>query len=76
MPRAWALALLVEAAAPGTPLVVFATDPTTSAWTLDSDGHWTRSVTAADGTPLRDYQRTLLDAAAARADDGRAESRS
>jgi polyphosphate kinase len=56
-------------------LLAFATDPSTSAWTLDSAGQWTRSVTAADGAPLQDYQETLLAAAAMRADNVRTEQR-
>ncbi|HWC33874.1 MAG TPA: RNA degradosome polyphosphate kinase [Mycobacteriales bacterium] len=48
-------------------LLTFAMDPSTSAWTLDAEGTWTRAVTAPDGTPLRDYQQTLLRAAAKRA---------
>jgi polyphosphate kinase len=56
-------------------LLALATDPATSAWTLDVSGQWTRSVAAPDGTPLRDYQQSLLDAAAMRADDGRPEPR-
>jgi polyphosphate kinase len=43
-----------------------ATDPATSAWTLDRDGAWHREVCTPDGTPLRDYQQTLLLAAADR----------
>jgi polyphosphate kinase len=56
-------------------LLEFATDPTTSAWALDREGRWTRSVTADDGTPLENYQETLLVAAAMRADDDRTEQR-
>jgi polyphosphate kinase len=54
-------------------LLDFATDPTTSAWSLDVQGHWTRAVTAEDGTPLRDYQQTLLNTAARRAEEARTE---
>jgi polyphosphate kinase len=57
-------------------LLAFATDPTTSAWTLDVDGKWTRSVVDPAGAPLRDYQQTLLEAAALRADQSRAEPHS
>ena len=57
-------------------LLDFATNPTTSAWTLDVEGKWTRSVTDPEGMPLRDYQQTLLDAALMRADSLRAESHS
>lgn len=35
-------------------------DPGTASWHLDGDGMWTRHAHAADGTPLRDYQETLI----------------
>jgi polyphosphate kinase len=57
-------------------LLAFATDPTTAGWTLDVEGRWSRSVTGPDGSPLRDYQQTLLDAAALRADKVRPEPHS
>ena len=37
-----------------------ATADTTAAWTLGSDGHWTRQVTAADGSPLQDMQAMMI----------------
>jgi polyphosphate kinase len=55
-------------------LLAFATNPTTAGWTLDVEGHWSRSVTDPEGAPLHDYQQTLLDAAALRADNVRPES--
>ncbi|HVW81406.1 MAG TPA: RNA degradosome polyphosphate kinase [Mycobacteriales bacterium] len=57
-------------------LLAFATDPTTSSWRLDVEGNWTRAVAGADGVPLRDYQQTLLEAAALRADSSRPEPHS
>ncbi|HVT65578.1 MAG TPA: RNA degradosome polyphosphate kinase [Mycobacteriales bacterium] len=54
-------------------LLAFAVDPTTSAWTLDTDASWIRAVVAPDGSPLRDYQQSLLRAAAKRASDTRTE---
>jgi polyphosphate kinase len=44
-------------------LLALAADPATSGWTLDAHGTWTRAATAADGSPLRDYQQSLLRAA-------------
>ena len=41
-------------------LFAFAFDPGTSAWDLHPDGSWIRRTTAVDGTPLRDYQETLI----------------
>jgi len=35
-------------------------DAGTAAWHLDSEGAWTRRAVAADGTPLADYQETLI----------------
>ena len=35
-------------------------DSLTSAWDLDVDGAWHRRLVADDGTPLRDYQETLI----------------
>jgi polyphosphate kinase len=57
-------------------LLAMATDPTTSAWTLDTHGKWSRAVTRPDGAHLHDYQQTLLDAAALRADNVRPETHS
>ncbi len=38
----------------------FALDPGTSSWRLGPDGNWTRMTHAEDGTPLTDYQETLI----------------
>ena len=46
-------------------VLALATDPATSAWTLDQDGTWNRALATAGGSPLRDYQESLLRAAAA-----------
>ncbi|MGN6475530.1 MAG: polyphosphate kinase 1, partial [Mycobacteriales bacterium] len=54
-------------------LLTFATDPATSAWSLDREAVWTRAVTAPDGATLRDYQASLLRAAAKRAAEARTE---
>jgi polyphosphate kinase len=35
-------------------------DPRTSVWDLHPDGAWVRRTTGPDGTPLRDYQETLV----------------
>jgi polyphosphate kinase len=50
-------------------LLTFATDDSTSAWTLGADAIWTRATADAAGAPLRDYQQTLLRAAAKRASE-------
>jgi polyphosphate kinase len=50
-------------------LLTFATDDSTSAWTLGADAIWTRAIADAAGAPLRDYQQTLLRAAAKRASE-------
>ena len=54
-------------------LLALATDAGTAAWSLDGDGNWHRATTNDAGEPLRDYQETLLRAAAARAAEARAE---
>lgn len=41
-------------------MFAFAFDPGTAAWDLHPDGSWSRRTTAVDGTPLRDYQETLI----------------
>ena len=43
-------------------LFAFAFDEGTSAWDLHADGSWTRRLTAIDGSPLREYQETLITA--------------
>jgi polyphosphate kinase len=53
-----------------------ATDPGTAAWELKSDGEWLRHTTGSNGEPLRDYQLTLLRAAATRAGEPRGEPHS
>jgi polyphosphate kinase len=54
-------------------LLAFASDPGTAAWALDRDAGWHRVTTNAAGEPLRDFQETLLRAAAARAAEARVE---
>jgi polyphosphate kinase len=56
-------------------LLALTTDPHTAAWELRADGGWVRHTTGTDGQPLRDYQLTLLRAAAARAAEARTEPR-
>lgn len=41
-------------------LWTMAFDPMTSAWDLHPDGDWHRRLTADDGSPLSDYQETLI----------------
>lgn len=41
-------------------LFSFAFDAGTAAWDLHPDGSWVRRTKAPDGTPLRDYQETLI----------------
>jgi polyphosphate kinase len=54
-------------------VLALATDRATSAWDLHSDGSWQRRTTNDEGEPLRDYQLTLLRAAAVNASEARAE---
>lgn len=41
-------------------LFAFAFDPGTAAWDLRPDGSWMRRTKAPDGSPLQDYQETLI----------------
>jgi polyphosphate kinase len=50
-------------------MLALAMDARTSAWELGQDGSWLRQTSDANGEPLRDYQLTLLSAAANRAAD-------
>ena len=43
-------------------LLDLAFDPGTQAWHLGPDSRWTRVTHDAEGRPLREYQRTLIDA--------------
>jgi polyphosphate kinase len=46
----------------------YAFDPLTAAWDLHSDGSWVRRRTAEDGTPLREYQESMINRQRKRSD--------
>jgi polyphosphate kinase len=54
-------------------LLTFAVDGETCSWSLTGEGTWVRHTVGPDGEPLRDYQLTLLRAAATRAADTRSD---
>jgi polyphosphate kinase len=46
----------------------YAFDPLTAAWDLHPDGTWIRRRTAEDGTPLREYQESMINRQRKRSD--------